>query len=65
MANTTFVGPVDKNYGETLTVSCKAGYRIHNETNAIVSQTLKCPENGDWPDFPGCEKRGMLKTYRF
>ena len=63
MTNSTFVGPSDKIYGETLNIVCKGGYRIQNEPNENVSLTLTCPENGEWPVFPGCEKKGILKTY--
>jgi len=61
MENTTLVGPVENIYGDNLTVTCKAGYKIHNGPNSYISLTLACPENGEWPEFPGCEKKGLLK----
>ena len=58
--HTNVTGPVEKNVNETLTVQCKDGYRLHNKTNDIDSQTMTCPNAGSWPTFPGCELKGML-----
>jgi len=51
LGNTTF--------GESKTVECETGYRLHNSNNnSVVSSVLKCEATGKWTVFAGCEKKG-------
>ena len=51
VGNTTF--------GESKTVECETGYRLHNSNNnSVVSSVLKCEATGKWTVFAGCEKKG-------
>jgi len=53
LGNTTF--------GESKTVECETGYRLHNNNNnnnSVVSSVVKCEATGKWTVFAGCEKKG-------